>query len=82
MRAEILKKTSGRVWLRVEIFIKYLTESLGEGGDLYKYISRGMGEGGDRRNKSRFRYEYFNKLKLDYSNYKIEKLNSLKLVTN
>ncbi len=59
-----------RVWLRVEIFIKYLTESAGEGGDLQKYIRRGVDEGGDRRNKSCFRYQYFNKLMLEYSNCK------------
>ncbi len=56
--------------MRVEIFIKYLTESVGEGGDLHKYIRWGVGEGGDRRNKSRFMYQYFNKLKLEYSNCK------------
>ncbi len=48
------------VWVRVDIFIKCLTESVGEGGDLHKYIRRGASEGDDRRNTSRFRYQCFN----------------------
>jgi hypothetical protein len=53
-----------------EIFIKYLTESVGDGGQLHKGIRRSMGEGSDRRNKFCFSYQCFNKLKLEYSNRK------------
>ncbi len=59
-----------RVWVSGEIFIKYLTEMKGEGGDLHMYIRGCVGEGSDRRTKFRFSYQYFNKLKLEYSNCK------------
>ncbi len=68
--------------MRGEIFMKYLTERVGDGGQLHKGIRLGMGgdlredirrdirEGIDRRNKSCFSYQYFNKLKLEYSTCK------------
>jgi hypothetical protein len=59
-----------RVRVRVEIFIKYLAESVDSGGQLQKGIMPGMGEDGDRGNKSCFSYQNFNKLKLEYSNCK------------
>jgi hypothetical protein len=64
--------------VRVEIFIKYFTESVGKDEDLHKYIRRGVCEGGDHLNKSRFRYQCLNKFKLEYSNCKSQKSNSLK----